>query len=116
MSLLTQRPTILSTILPPPSSPSPAGTRADLRQASTSQPTGQSQLSSSVEIGEDNPFTPQNTKKRADKNVSVNLDVTPGDSPVKATLKANTQAVMNTSGHSLYGDDIKLPSPDSPLR
>jgi len=91
-------------------------TRTELRQASTSQPTGQSQLSSSVEIGEDNPFTPQNTKKNTEKNVSVNLNVTPGDSPVKATLKANTQAVMNTSGHSLYGDDIKLPSPDSPLR
>ena len=68
----------------------------------------------SSQIDADNPFG-------VNKNVSVDLQLTAkGDSPVKATVKANsntsTTSVHNTSGHSLYGDDIKLPRPDSPLQ
>jgi len=78
-----------------------------------SHPNGSGAAMSS-QIDADNPFG-------VNKNVSVDLQLTAkGDSPVKATVKANsntsTTSVHNTSGHSLYGDDIKLPRPDSPLQ
>lgn len=49
--------------------------------------------------GEDNPFK---------KQLSVSLSVTPDSPPPPRKVKGNN--------HSLYGDDIKLPPPDSPVR
>lgn len=50
-----------------------------------------------------------------DKNVRVDLSVmgTRDDSPVKATVRATSGRSMNTSGHSLYGDDIKVRKEES---
>jgi len=50
-----------------------------------------------------------------DKNVRVDLSVmgTREDSPVKATVRATSGRSMNTSGHSLYGDDIKVREEES---
>ena len=45
--------------------------------------------------------------------VDLSVMGTREDSPVKATVRATSGRSMNTSGHSLYGDDIKVREEES---